>query len=378
MTEARQQERFIAARKSTWISIVVNLLLSIVQIVAGFIGRSQSLIADGLHTFSDLLSDLLVLYANKKGSKSADANHPYGHARIETAATLILGVALGILGIMLLINAGMRLQQPELIQTVHPMTLAIAFMSLIMKEGLFRYLLAVALRVRSQMLVANAWHARSDAASSLVVLIGIAGNLLGYQYLDLIATAVIGVMISHMGIKLAYGAISELIDTSMNPEEVAAIRTTVLKTSGVVSINEMRTRKMADHGLVDIHIVVEPKISVSEGHYVAEQVRKSILKNHHVLNVMVHIDPEMEMGEAASGDMPNREDLLRQLQLQFEDELPERVMLHFLNGKIEVELYIDESTPKEVVEKWQRNRHVVLDNNPCISNLVIYKTHAQK
>jgi cation diffusion facilitator family transporter len=190
--EPAHPERYAAARKSTWVSILINTLLTFLQVTAGFFGHSQSLMADGLHSLSDLLADFLVLFANWRGNHHADAKHPYGHARIETAATLILGVALAALGVALLIAVGMRLQHPENIHAVHPLTFWVALIALGAKEGMFRYMLGVAKRVRSQMLVANAWHARSDAASSLVVLIGIGGNLLGYTFLDLVAAAVVG------------------------------------------------------------------------------------------------------------------------------------------------------------------------------------------
>src|SRR5512143_2729578 len=280
--------RFAAARRSTWVSIFVNLGLTVLQVFAGFFGRSQSLMADGLHSLADLLSDVLVLFANRHGNKHADANHPYGHARIETAASLILGASLAALGVGLLIAAGMRLQQPENVQAVQPIALWVAIVALAAKEGMFRYMLAVAQRVRSQMLIANAWHARSDAASSLVVMVGIGGNLLGYTFLDLVAAAVVGGMIAHMGAKFAFEALAELVDTGLSEEEVAAIRSTLLQTPGVNSLHELRTRKMADNALVDAHIIVDPRISVSEGHYIAEAARNPVLGNHHVMDVMVH------------------------------------------------------------------------------------------
>ncbi|MEQ1674606.1 MAG: cation diffusion facilitator family transporter, partial [Candidatus Nitrotoga sp.] len=205
--------RYQAARKSTWVSAIINLLFSVLQIVAGFFGKSQALMADGLHSLSDLLSDVLVLYANRHSSQRADAEHPYGHARIETAATLVLGISLALLGGALLIIAVLRLQQPAQIQAVHPLAFWVALLTLAAKEGLFRYLLSVAKRVRSQMLAANAWHSRSDALSSLVVVVGIGGNLLGYYYLDLVAAAIVGAMILHMGGSFAKTALSELIDT---------------------------------------------------------------------------------------------------------------------------------------------------------------------
>ena len=170
------QERYLAAQRVTWVSVGVNVILTILQIVVGFFGRSQALMADGFHSLSDLLADFLVLFANRHGSRSADAGHPYGHARIETAATLILGVLLIATGLLLLWGAGMRLQDASAIQKVHPATLWIGLLTLAGKEGLFRYMMSVAKRLRSQMLMANAWHSRSDAASSLVVVAGIAGN----------------------------------------------------------------------------------------------------------------------------------------------------------------------------------------------------------
>ena len=335
--------RFAAARKSTWVSIFINLVLTVMQVVAGFFGKSQSLMADGLHSFSDLVADVLVLFANRHGNRHADANHPYGHARIETAASLILGISLAALGIALLVSAGLRLQHPEQVQAVHPFTFWIALIALAAKEGMFRYMLAVAQRVRSQMLVANAWHARSDAASSLVVMVGIGGNLLGYTFLDLVAAGVVGVMIAHMGVKFAIDALSELIDTGLEEEEVNAIRITLLSAPGVRGLHELRTRKMADHALVDAHIIVDPKISVSEGHYIAETARLAVLHKHHVMDVMVHIDPEDDALAKPNIHLPSRDLLLGHLTTRLDTAaLPiTRSVLHYLDGKVDAELFID-------------------------------------
>ncbi len=343
--EPAHPERFAAAQKSTWVSIVINLLLTFFQVVGGFFAHSQALMADGLHSLSDLLSDVLVLYANRHGNRHADADHPYGHARFETAATLILGALLAVLGVVLLVTAAIRLQQPASLMAVNPMALAVAFFALLAKEGLFRYMLAVAKRVRSQMLVANAWHARSDAASSLVVIVGVAGNLLGFTFLDLVAAAVVGVMIAHMGGKLAFEAMAELIDTGLDPEEVEAIRQTLLNTHGVRGLHELRTRKMADNALVDAHIIVDPKISVSEGHYIAEAARYAVLRNHHVLDVMVHIDPEDDLQAKPNAQLPSRPELLAYLAKGLDiPNFPEnRVVFHYLDGKVDAEIYLTDS-----------------------------------
>jgi len=379
--EPADPERFAAAQKSTWVSIVINVLLTFFQIVGGFFSHSQALMADGLHSLSDLLSDGLVLYANRHGNRHADANHPYGHARVETAATLILGIFLAVLGVGLLVAAAMRLQHPEALQAVNPVALGIAAFALIAKEGLFRYMLAVAKRVRSQMLVANAWHARSDAASSLVVVVGIGGNLLGYTFLDLVAAAVVGVMIAHMGGKLALEALAELIDTGLDAEEVEAIRQTLLNTHGVLGLHDLRTRKMADNALVDAHILVDPKISVSEGHYIAETARHAVLRHHHVLDVMVHIDPEDDMQSKHNIKLPSRPGLLAQLAERLGEAslAGNRVIFHYLDGKVDVELYLPAGQhTAEHVKTLQTRCDELVRDDPLFRAIHIHSNHAQQ
>jgi len=367
--------RFAAARKSTWVSIFVNFGLTILQVLAGFFGKSQSLMADGLHSLADLLSDILVLFANRHGNKHADAEHPYGHARIETAASLILGASLAALGVGLLIAAGMRLQHPEQVQAVHPFTLWIAIIALASKEGMFRYMLAVAQRVRSQMLVANAWHARSDAASSLVVIIGIIGNLLGYTFLDLVAAAVVGVMIAYMGIQFSRDALAELIDTGLDEAEVRAIRNTLKAVPGVMGLHELRTRKMADSALVDAHIIVEPKISVSEGHYIAEAARIAVLKGHQVMDVMVHIDSEDDAKARPNVHLPQRHLLLAHLTNRLGETLPPstHIVLHYLEGKVEAELLFDSQCS---LDSLRKKCATITANDPYFRSILLYQGSA--
>ena len=178
-------ERAAAASRSTWVSVGVNLVLTVAQIAVGILAKSQGLIADGIHSLSDLVADFVVLFANHHSQKDADEDHPYGHQRFETAASLILGALLLAVGVGMLWSAALKLQSPETVQTVHVVALWAAGAALIAKELLFRYMLAVAKRVKSSMLVANAWHARSDAASSLVVGLGIVGNLIDPRRMEL-------------------------------------------------------------------------------------------------------------------------------------------------------------------------------------------------
>ena len=348
-------ERYQETQKSTWVSVGINLVLTALQLVVGYFGRSQALMADGLHSLSDLLSDFLVLYANRESNRSADAAHPYGHARIETAATFILGTVLVGLGFALLWSAGIKLQNPAAIQPVHVATLYIAMLTLVSKELLYRYLMAVAKKLRSQMLAANAWHSRSDAASSLVVVVGISGNLLGYRFLDLIAAVLVAFMIVHMGWKMAYHALSDLIDTALDAESVAKIRATISNTPGVLGLHELRTRKMGDQALVDAHILVDPRISVSEGHHIAERARKRVLDTHEVLDVMVHIDPEDDDLVMPSAHLPGRDELIAHLQAVLPDGLPtpERIVLHYLDGQVEAELFMPEAVYKQTAKMDQ-------------------------
>ncbi len=334
--------RFKAAQRVTWISVAVNVVLTVLQIVVGIFGKSQALVADGLHSLSDLLCDFLVLFANRHGAREADDDHPYGHARIETATTLALGLILITVGALLFWGAVQRLQDPSALQKVHAATLWIAILTLAGKESLFRYMLHVARKLRSQMLEANAWHARSDAASSLVVVAGITGNLLGFTSLDLLAAVLVAVMIARMGWQQASQAISELIDTSLDREKVEEIRRTLLDTPGVRGLHELRTRRMGDRALVDAHVLVDPHISVSEGHYIAEFARGRVLKHHDALDVMVHVDPEDDSAIALSINLPPRAELVRHLEERLGENFPapQQIVLHYLQGRAEADVFL--------------------------------------
>ncbi len=284
-------ERAAAASRSTWVSVVVNLVLSITQIAVGIVARSQALIADGLHSLSDLVADFVVLLASHHSRKDADADHPYGHQRFETAASLVLGLLLLAVGAGMLWSAARKLESPETIQTVQVLALWVAGAALVGKELLFRYMLAVAKRVKSSMLVANAWHARSDAASSLVVGLGIIGNLAGCAVLDRSAAVIGGCMVARMGWSFSWDALHDLMDRAIDEQEVEAIRRTLAETPGVRNVHDVRTRKMGDMIVVDAHLEVDAHISVEAGHDIAVVARQRVLQRHRVLNLMTHVDP---------------------------------------------------------------------------------------
>jgi cation diffusion facilitator family transporter len=290
-TEFTPQERASAAKRSTWVSVVVNILLCTAQILTGIFAKSQALIADGIHSLSDLVGDFVVLFANHHSQKDADEDHPYGHQRFETAASMVLGVLLIIVALGMLWAAFEKLKTPEDIPTVHGAALWVVGVALISKELLFRYMLKIAKRVKSSMLVANAWHARSDAASSLVVAVGIVGNLAGYPILDPIAALFVGLMIGKMGWSFGASAFHDLMDRSADEQEVAAISATLLETPGVLGVHDVRTRKMGDMILVDAHIEVDANLTVEVGHDIGLAARYAVMQRHRVLNLLTHIDP---------------------------------------------------------------------------------------
>lgn len=305
-TQHSLAERSAAASRSTWVSVGVNLFLTIVQIAAGILAKSQGLIADGVHSLSDLVADFVVLFASHHSKKDADQDHPYGHQRFETAASLVLGVLLLVVGVGMLWSAFLKLEEPDSVQRVHITALWVAGAALIAKELLFRYMLSVAKRVKSSMLVANAWHARSDAASSLVVGIGIIGNLAGYPILDPIAALIVGFMVAKMGWGFGWDSLHDLMDRSVNEQEVQAIRRTLLETPGVSDVHDVRTRKMGDMIVVDAHIEVNASITVEAGHDIAVEARQRVLQRHRVLNLMTHVDPwkRPDLDHAAPSESP--------------------------------------------------------------------------
>lgn len=280
-----------AAQKSTLVSVVINIALTISQVVAGVISGSQGLIADGIHSLTDLVADFVVLFANHHSAKEADDDHHYGHQRYETAASLFLGVSLLVVGLGMLWKAGEKIIDPVAPGQIQIMALYVALGSLVAKELLFRYMLSVAERVRSSMLIANAWHARSDAASSLAVAVGIGGALLGYPILDSVGALVVGLMVAKAGWRFSWDALHDLMDRAVSEEEHQKIEAIIKSTEGVKGFHDLRTRKMGDMILVDVHIEVDRHLSVQVGHDVALNARNQIMKELPVLDVMTHIDP---------------------------------------------------------------------------------------
>ncbi|PRG32380.1 cation diffusion facilitator family transporter [Burkholderia multivorans] len=347
--DAQSADKHAVARKSTFVSIVLNVVLATFQIAVGVIAHSQALIADGVHSISDLISDFVVLVANRHSGAVPDADHNYGHSRYETVASLFLGAILIAVGIGMLWRGGERLVHLETIPPVHFSALLVALTVLVSKEALFRYMLREARRVRSAMLVANAWHARSDAASSLVVAIGIVGSLFGFRLLDPIAAAIVGFMVARMGWTFGYDALQDLSDRALSLAETAEIRALLAATPGVRDVHDLRTRKMGDAALVDAHILVDPMISVSEGHYIAETARARVLADPRVLDALIHVDPENDAARRPALALPPRDEIATRL----EAALAQRglrataINLHYLSTGLEIDVTLPAETDSD-------------------------------
>lgn len=364
-------------QRATLIAIVTNATLTLGQIVIGLFANAFSLVADAAHTLSDLVTDFMVLIAGRRGADPADTAHPYGHDRIETVTTMVLGAVLAAVGIGFLWSSGVRLQNMAAAPPLHPAALAMALLTLAAKEGLFRFTLAAAHRLRAPMLEANAWHARSDAASSLVVAAGIGGSLAGYPFLEPLAAAVVGFLILSMGLRLAWKAVRELIDTGLPEEELARLRHTIETTPGVIGLHDMRTRRMAGRVLCDAHVQVDPRLTVSEGHRVSDEVYLRVRSAHpEVRDVLVHIDPEddADLQAAPPGPLPERAEILDEVRtlLGADAPAPKRVQIHYLGQRVEVEIILATPLAPAALDALARRREACLRSHPRYRAIRVY------
>jgi cation diffusion facilitator family transporter len=335
----------IALQKTrvTYVGAAVNVFLTIIKIGVGVLGQSTALIADGIHSLSDLLSDLFVIIAIKLGSREADYLHPYGHRRFETIATVLLGMGLVVIAGGIIWDGMERMQHPETLLMPSHDTMAIALISILANEWLYQYTRRVGMETRSKLLMANAWHHRSDAVSSVVVLFGIAAVIMGYPFADAVAAIIVALMIAKIGAGLVAESIHELVDTALPEHRVKEIRRAIKTTDGVQGIHLLRTRQMGEDAYVDAHIVVDPRITVSEGHMIGDIVRDKLKTGFdEVVDVLVHVDPEDDEFK------DNYEVLLtrREIQSYLEEYLGDfwsnidEFRIHYLDGQLELEVML--------------------------------------
>lgn len=374
-----RETRYRAVARVTIVGAVMDLLLGIAKLVAGYLAYSQALIADGIHSLSDLFTDGMVLYAAKHSSQEPDDEHPYGHGRFETIATVGLAVALILVACGIAYDATMRLFEPDVLPQPGVLALLVAVLSIVSKEWIYHYTMHVARRERSEMLRANAWHSRTDAFSSVIVVIGVAGAMAGFSYLDALAAIGVALVIAHIGGGLGWKALKELADTAVDEEQADKLRKCILSVDGVRNLHLLRTRHAGGLVFVDVHIIIDALLSISEGHHISEMVTSRLLQDvEGVTDVTVHIDPEDDEQEAVSLALPMRSEFLKRIRHRLdgieEAARIERFTLHYLAGKVRVEalMSFDESSRPEVCRGIEKRFWDALKQDPLIQSLNVY------
>lgn len=281
------------ANKVSFTTLIVNIILAIIKFIAGILGKSSAMIADSIHTLSDILSTIAVIIGLHFSSKPADKNHPYGHEKIESVVAKMLALMLFITGLGIgksaidtIISGAYLNSSPKAI------ALVAAAISIISKEWMYHYTIRVAKKINSAALTADAWHHRSDVLSSIGTLVGVGGSILGYRILDPIAAVIVSIMIIKVSIQIYITGFNQLVDASAPDETIADITGVINEISGVIRIDEIKTRMHGSYLYVDTEISVDGSLSVNEGHEIAENVHLKIEeKIDGVKHCMVHINP---------------------------------------------------------------------------------------
>lgn len=316
----------------------------------GIVSNSHALMADGIHSLSDLATDIMVWFFNYVGLQEPDEDHPYGHARFETFGTLLLGAILIIVASLLVYDSIERLMNIASVPTPSWPALLAATVSIVAKEWLYLVTRNRAQKIQSKLLLANAWHHRSDAWSSIIVLVGVGGAILGVTWLEMVAAIGVALMIGQIGWSLGKQSMDELVDTALSQEDVNEIKASVMNAEGVRGAHNIRTRKMGNDIFLDIHLQVNPSISVSEGHHIGEWVTRGLLERFRNLSdIVIHVDAEDdEISEARGLEEPEIPPLRHDVRIILTDCWKEiidaedilKLTLHYLNNGINAEIFL--------------------------------------
>lgn len=343
------QQRYRQIHKVNVVSSVTDLFLTAIKFVVGTLASSPALIADALHSATDLITDILAMALNKASSFGPDIDHHYGHARYETLGTAIIGVVLIAVACGIIYESILALVENRTSAT-HWLALSAVIVSIVVKEALFQYTIRQARQTESKLLTANAWHSRSDSLSSLVVFIGIGFSLLGFHYLEYVAAIGVGLFIARMGIVVAWDAMQDLIDRGVSKEKIDAIRETLASVPGISDPHHLRTRKMGDRIFMDTHIRMDKRVSISEAHQINDLAIKTLKQTFDdIEDITMHIDFEPRDQEIRTRLSPKRqavEALLLQHQISGFDELN----LHYEKNQVVVQLVYQQAFDEESVK----------------------------
>ncbi len=344
--KSKQPSQIIA--RVTIVGAVVDLTLAIIKMVVGWWSNSLGLLADGIHSLSDLFTDALILFINKFSKEEPDAQHPYGHERFETLMSLTLAVILAITGAWLVLIGikTISLGQAQQALLLLPWVFTVIIISIVGKEVLYRWTYFYGKKIQSNILLTNAWHHRSDAISSVIVLIGALGSALGFKFLDSVAGIILGAMIIYIAYKLSKPCIAELLDSAIEPHLSEQLKQNILALEDVVDIHNLRTRRSGRRIIVDLHIQVSPELTVSEGHMVSIAVEKVAQESFdNVVDIIVHIDPEDDDETTTYEHIPTRKQIIDLLQKHLNYNI-KTIKLHYLANKVSIDVYFGEQLTK--------------------------------
>ena len=280
------------ANKVSVITIILNLALSLFKFIIGFVGHSQALVSDAVHSASDVVSTIAVMFGVNMSAKKSDSSHPYGHERIESIFSIILAMMLFITGLGIGITAIKTIISGAEIAIPEKITLVAAIISIAVKEWMYHFTKRTAIKIDSSSLLADAWHHRSDALSSIGSLIGIGGALLGFKICEPIASIVICIFIAKASIEIFMDAVNRLIDRACSDEEIEEIRKYIMEIDGVKRIDSLMTRRFGSKIYVDLEIAEDPDITLREAHDIAERVHDNIEnKIENIKHCMIHVNP---------------------------------------------------------------------------------------
>ncbi|MDP7146403.1 MAG: cation diffusion facilitator family transporter [Pseudomonadales bacterium] len=353
-------KRFQDSQSILVLSTILDLALAFIKVLVGWLANSHALIADGIHSLSDLLTDLMAWFFIQIADQEPDADHPYGHARFETFGTMLLGAILLAVAATIIYDAVLRIYDIAAVIVPGWSALLVAIVSIGTKEWLYRISRITGERVKSNLLIANAWHHRSDAFSSIVVFIGVGGAIIGIAWLEMAASIIVALMIAQIGWKFGRQSMAELVDTALSTTDVTAIQKHILNIEGVQGVHSLRSRMMGAEVLLDIHIQVNPSVSVSEGHHIGEWVTRGLVQEFPKIgDVVFHIDAEDD-ADAEGRDSPVPIAPLRsEVRAILNDawkhvpmaESISQVTLHYLNDGINVEIYL----PRALLDRSDHN-----------------------
>jgi divalent metal cation (Fe/Co/Zn/Cd) transporter len=329
-------------KKAAYAAIIINGIFGLLKTVGGFLFQSHALLADGLHSLSDLVIDFMVIIGGHWSHQAADAEHPYGHQRIETALTLLISLFLIFTGVMIAFDALKGLIHPVILKT-NILAFILAAISAIANEGLFRYTQHLNKDIKTDLLDTCAWHHRSDAYTALIVLLGILASMLGIHALDHIAAIIVGGIIIKMGWDYSWESIQQLIDRGVDKDIQQKIIHCIYETAGVEKIHQLRTRLMGQDIFVDVHVLVDPFISVSAGHYIAQNVHHKLMQAlPNIKDVTVHIDPEDDEDIRPDLSLPDSQQIAEHLIKKWRKTHPDIIdwTAHYIHGEIQLDLVI--------------------------------------